>query len=46
VRTLALIEVIFAQIVSHRLFAQHTAGRDVAGILLVVGGIALLLWAH
>jgi drug/metabolite transporter (DMT)-like permease len=46
VRTLALIEVIFAQIVSHRLFAQRTAGRDVAGILLVVGGIALLLWAH
>jgi drug/metabolite transporter (DMT)-like permease len=46
VRTLALIEVIFAQIVSHRLFSQRTAGRDVAGILLVVGGIALLLWAH
>jgi drug/metabolite transporter (DMT)-like permease len=46
VRTLALIEVIFAQIVSHRLFAQRTAGRDVVGILLVVGGIALLLWAH
>ncbi|HXL67823.1 MAG TPA: EamA family transporter [Xanthobacteraceae bacterium] len=46
VRTLALIEVVFAQIVSHRLFVQRTAGRDVAGILLVVGGIALLLWAH
>lgn len=46
VRTLALIEVIFAQIVSHRLFAQRTAGRDLAGILLLVGGIALLLWAH
>ena len=46
VRTLALIEVVFAQIVSHRLFAQRTAHRDLAGILLVVGGIALLLWAH
>jgi drug/metabolite transporter (DMT)-like permease len=46
VRTLALIEVVFAQIVSHRLFAQRTAHRDVAGIVLVVGGIALLLWAH
>ncbi|HEV1999619.1 MAG TPA: EamA family transporter, partial [Xanthobacteraceae bacterium] len=46
VRTLALIEVVFAQIVSHRLFAQRTAARDVAGIVLVVGGIALLLWAH
>jgi uncharacterized membrane protein len=46
VRTLALIEVIFAQIVSHQLFAQRTARRDVAGIVLVAGGIALLLWAH
>jgi drug/metabolite transporter (DMT)-like permease len=46
VRTLALIEVLFAQIVSQRLFSQKTTTREGLGILLLVAGIALLLWAH
>jgi len=46
VRTLALIEVPFAQIVSRRLFDQKTTLREIAGILLVVGGITLLLWSR
>jgi drug/metabolite transporter (DMT)-like permease len=46
VRTLALIEVLFAQIVSRRLFDQKTTLREFAGILLVVGGIAFLLWSN
>ncbi len=46
VRTLALIEVLFAQIVSQRLFSQKTTSRETLGILLLIAGIALLLWAH
>jgi drug/metabolite transporter (DMT)-like permease len=46
VRTLALIEVVFAQIVSRRLFDQKSALREVIGIVLVVAGIAFLLWTH
>jgi len=46
VRTLAVIEVLFAQVISRRLFDQKNSTREFAGILLVVGGIALLLWAH
>jgi drug/metabolite transporter (DMT)-like permease len=46
VRTLALIEVLFAQIISQRLFSQQTSRREAIGILLLVAGIALLLWAH
>jgi drug/metabolite transporter (DMT)-like permease len=45
VRTLALIEVLFAQIVTQRL-SQKTTRREAFGILLLVAGIALLLWAH
>jgi drug/metabolite transporter (DMT)-like permease len=45
VRTLALIEVLFAQVVTQRL-AQKTTPREAWGILLLVAGIALLLWAH
>ncbi len=46
VRTLALVEVLFAQIVSRRLFDQKSSIREITGILFVVGGIALLLWSH
>jgi drug/metabolite transporter (DMT)-like permease len=45
VRTLALVEVLFAQAVSRRLFAQSTTGREWLGMALIVGGVALLL-AH
>ena len=43
VRTLALVEVLFALAVSRRLFAQTTTARDYAGMALIVGGVALLL---
>ncbi|WP_460451965.1 DMT family transporter [Alsobacter sp. SYSU BS001988] len=46
VRTLALVEVLLAQIVSRRLFAQQTSAREIVGMGLIVGGVALLLWAH
>ena len=46
VRTLALVEVLFAQAISTFFFRQQVAPREIFGILLVVAGVALLLWAH
>jgi len=46
VRTLALVEVLFAQGISKFVFKQPTSAREVAGIVLVVLGVALLVWAH
>jgi len=46
VRTLALVEVLFAQIVSQGLFSQKTTTREASGILLLIAGIVLLLWTH
>ncbi|MBB4040557.1 drug/metabolite transporter (DMT)-like permease [Microvirga flocculans] len=46
VRTLALVEVLMAQAVSHRFLAQATTKREVAGMLLILGGVALLLLSH
>jgi drug/metabolite transporter (DMT)-like permease len=43
VRTLGLLEVIFAQIVSQRVFSQSLSWRELAGMLLVVVGVGLLL---
>jgi len=43
VRTVGLIEVLFAWIVSRRLFAQRASLREIAGIALTVAGVALLL---
>jgi drug/metabolite transporter (DMT)-like permease len=43
VRTLALIEMIFAQVISRRAFAQTTSGREFAGIVLLIVGVVLLL---
>jgi len=45
VRTLALIEVLFAQFVT-RGIGEKTSAREIAGILMVVSGIIFLLWAH
>jgi drug/metabolite transporter (DMT)-like permease len=45
VRTLGLIEVLFAQAVSHRLFAEAATRRELTGMALVVAGVALLLMA-
>ena len=46
VRTLALIEVVMAQIVSHRILSQATSRREILGLVLIVGGVALLLLAQ
>ena len=46
VRTLALVEVLFAQAVSHVAFKQPATTREALGVLLVVAGVVLLIWAQ
>jgi drug/metabolite transporter (DMT)-like permease len=46
VRTLALVEVLFAQIVARRLFDERTTLREAVGLICTVAGIVLLLWTH
>ena len=46
VRTLALVEVLFAQAISKFIFKQPTTAREANGIVLVVIGVALLVWAY
>jgi drug/metabolite transporter (DMT)-like permease len=46
VRTLALVEVLFAQAISRFVFGQGTTGREGIGIVLIVAGVLLLLWSH
>ena len=46
VRTLALVEVLFAQGVTRFIFKQPTTKRELLGIVLVVVGVALLVWAY
>jgi drug/metabolite transporter (DMT)-like permease len=43
VRTLGLVEVLFAQAMSRRVFAQDTGAREKVGMLLIVAGVAVLL---
>jgi multidrug transporter EmrE-like cation transporter len=43
VRTLALVEVLFAQGISRFVFKQAITGRERLGIALIVAGVALLL---
>jgi len=46
VRTLALVEVLFAQAISRFVFGQQTSAREAFGIVTIVIGVALLIWAH
>ena len=46
VRTLALIEVLFAQLVARYAFGQKTTPREVIGMLFVVAGVVLLILEH
>jgi drug/metabolite transporter (DMT)-like permease len=46
VRTLALVEVLFAQAISSLVFNQPTTSREAIGIVMIVVGVAVLLWAH
>ena len=43
VRTLALVEVLFAQAVAYYSFKQPLSARELAGIVLIVAGVALLV---
>ncbi|MGO4707062.1 EamA family transporter [Microvirga sp. 2MCAF38] len=43
VRTLALVEVLMAQAVSHRFLSQQTTKRELTGMVLIVVGVGLLL---
>jgi drug/metabolite transporter (DMT)-like permease len=43
VRTLALVEILFAQVLSRNLFKQTLASREAVGIVLIVAGVVLLL---
>jgi|SRR5580704_124237 drug/metabolite transporter (DMT)-like permease len=46
VRTLALVEVLFAQLVARFAFGQRTTAREAAGMVLVVAGVVLLILAY
>jgi drug/metabolite transporter (DMT)-like permease len=46
VRTLGLVEVIFAQIVSRRVFAESVSARELAGMALIMIGAGLLVAFH
>ena len=46
VRTLALVEVLFAQAISTFVFGHKTSAREGMGIGLIVIGVVLLIWAH
>ena len=46
VRTLALVEVLFAQLVARYAFGQKTTPREVIGMLFVVAGVVLLILEH
>jgi drug/metabolite transporter (DMT)-like permease len=46
VRTLALVEVLFAQLVARFAFGQRTTAREAIGMVLVVAGVVLLILAY
>jgi len=46
VRTVALVEVLFAQAIASFVFHQKTSARESIGIVLIVLGVAALIWAH
>ena len=46
VRTLALVEVLFAQAISYFVFKQATTKGDALGVALIVLGVGLLIWVQ
>jgi len=46
VRTLALVEVLFAQAMSHFVFRQPVSPGEGVGIVVIVIGVVLLIWAN
>jgi len=45
VRTLGMVEVVFSYLVSHRLLREKLTGAERCGLLLVLVGVAALLFA-
>ena len=43
IRTLALVEVVMAQLVSGRIFREGASPRQIAGMGLIVAGVAALI---
>jgi drug/metabolite transporter (DMT)-like permease len=46
VRTLALVEVLFAQVVTRFIFRQKTTWREACGIVLLLAGAVLIVWVN
>jgi drug/metabolite transporter (DMT)-like permease len=46
VRTLALVEVLFAQAISRFVFKQPVSAREGVGIVMIVVGVVLLVWSY
>jgi drug/metabolite transporter (DMT)-like permease len=46
VRTLGLVEILFAQIVSRQIIREGSRWQDVVGILLVIAGVAVVLMGY
>jgi uncharacterized membrane protein len=46
VRTLALVEVLFAQAISRFVFKQPVSAREGFGIVMIVIGVVLLVWSY
>ena len=46
VRTLALVEVLFAQAISRFVFKQKVSAREGIGIAMIVIGVVLLVWSY
>jgi drug/metabolite transporter (DMT)-like permease len=46
VRTLALVEVLFAQAISRFVFKQPISAREGVGIVMIVIGVVLLMWSY
>lgn len=44
VRTLGLVEVLFAQVLSWRVFLNKSTPREMLGVVLIVLGVGMLLW--
>ncbi|MGL5446145.1 MAG: EamA/RhaT family transporter, partial [Rhabdaerophilum sp.] len=45
VRTVGLVEVLFARLVSGTMFSEKTSPREALGLVLIVFGVGLLLMA-
>jgi len=45
IRTLALIEIVFAQIISRKILSQRQSGREVIGVIVLLIGVVIVLRA-